>query len=199
MPRHSSTDIAIAATHDLTQALLHPSLSPPLSPSPNSQRQHLRRLADILQQHTDRPDIIRTIDPSDTPAAPMPTHAPPTAPPMAPTSLLRVAPLHNPTQPPVTTPLPTETPYTTPVPAVPLAVTPPITPPPKRLAWATTVTVSFDIIATYLSNTTHPGQRRRRTTKAQKKVADQATFPKASITIHPGLASATWPKRRSST
>jgi hypothetical protein len=43
----------------------------------------------------------------------------------------------------------------------------------------------------------NPGQRRRRATTAQKASADRAAFLSASITIHPGIKSHTWCKRRS--
>jgi hypothetical protein len=48
MPRHSSTDIFIAAAHDLTHALLHPAPPSPLSPITYSRRQQLLQLADVF-------------------------------------------------------------------------------------------------------------------------------------------------------
>jgi hypothetical protein len=210
MPLHSSTNITIAAAHDLTQALLHPSSAAPLLPLPDSQQRHIRQLAQIFQQHNGCPDTIPTIDPTNTPSPTMPTHTPPTALPRAPTPLPRMQPSHTPTLPPpvipapilrfaslhppkktARAPLPTAKPYAAPVPAVPLTVTPLSTPPPKRLTWATTVTGGIVPITTYISTTKNPGQNRRRATKAQNNAADRAAFLRASITIHPGLASTT--------
>jgi hypothetical protein len=68
MPRHSSTDIIIAAAHDLAQALLHPSPTSPLLPIHDNHRQHLRQQFDIFSQHTGRPDIIPSADPLPIPA-----------------------------------------------------------------------------------------------------------------------------------
>jgi hypothetical protein len=52
-------------------------------------------------------------------------------------------------------------------------------------------------IATYQSATINPGICRRRASKAQKRAADRAAFLSASITIHPGITTTTWIKRRS--
>jgi hypothetical protein len=52
MPRHSSTDVAIAAAHDLAQAMLSPSPSSPVSPITDSQRHQLLQLSNIFLQHT---------------------------------------------------------------------------------------------------------------------------------------------------
>jgi len=49
MPTASSSDIAFAAAHDLTQALLHPSPASVLSPISTSQRESLLQLATIFR------------------------------------------------------------------------------------------------------------------------------------------------------
>jgi hypothetical protein len=69
--------------------------------------------------------------------------------------------------------------------------------PPKCITWAQSVTGGIAPIITYQTATINPGQRRRRTTMAQKDSADGAAFLSASITIHPGIKSDTWCKRRS--
>jgi len=48
MPTASSTDIAMAAAYDLTQALLHPSPASALSPLTDSQKNALKELASIF-------------------------------------------------------------------------------------------------------------------------------------------------------
>jgi hypothetical protein len=73
MPIHSSTDIVMAAAHDLTHALLNPAPSSPLSPLNDSQRHRLLQLTDIFQQHTHHPDHI----PSEPPAASLSLVPPP--------------------------------------------------------------------------------------------------------------------------
>jgi plasmid stabilization system protein ParE len=61
------------------------------------------------------------------------------------------------------------------------------------------LTGGIALIATYISATINPGQRRRRATKAQTEAADRAAFLWAGITIHPSITSTAWSKRRSST
>jgi hypothetical protein len=85
------------------------------------------------------------------------------------------------------------------MPALSPTVAPQNTPAPKRITWATSVTGGIAPIVTYISATINPGQRRHRVTKAQTEAADRAAFLRASITIHPGITSITWSKRRSST
>jgi hypothetical protein len=197
MPCHSSTDIAIAAAHDLAQALLSPSPSSPLSPITESQRHQLLQLSSIFLQHTARPDDIpipqpqplHTITPSSlTPLVHSPFPAPDNAI-TAPPSVPRVAP------PASTTP--------SSAPAIVPRVAPAVTPTPrKRITWAPSITRGIAPIATYQTATINPGQRRqrrRRATTAQKAAADRAAFLSASITIHPGIKSRTWFKRRSAT
>jgi hypothetical protein len=192
MPRHSSTDVAIAAAHDLAQALLSPSPFSPLSPITERQCHQLLQLSSIFLQHTARPDDIpipqplHTITPSPpTPLVDSPFPAPDntiTAPPSVP----RVAP------PASTTP--------SSAPAIVPRVAPAVTPTPrKRITWVPSVTGGIAPIANYQTATINPGQRRRRATTAQKAAADRAAFLSASITIHPGIKSHTWFKRRSAT
>jgi hypothetical protein len=69
--------------------------------------------------------------------------------------------------------------------------------PPKRITWAPSVAGGIAPITTYQTATINPGQRRCRATIAQKASADRAAFLSASITIHPGIKSHTWTKRRS--
>ena len=66
MPTASSSDIAIAAAYDLTQALLHPSPASALSPFTDSQRHALEQLASIfgnLVAPTDPPTDESTLAP----------------------------------------------------------------------------------------------------------------------------------------
>jgi hypothetical protein len=192
MPRHSSTDVAIAAVHDLAQALLSPPPSSPLSPITESQCHQLLQLSSIFLQHTARTDDIPIPQPlhTITPSPPTPlVHSPFPAPDntiTAPPSVPRVAP-------PAST-----TPSSAPeiVPRVAPAATPT---PRKRITWAPSVTGGITPIATYQTATINPGQRRRRATTTQKAAADRAAFLSASITIHPGIKSHTWFKRRSAT
>jgi hypothetical protein len=67
---------------------------------------------------------------------------------------------------------------------------------PKRITWATSVTGGIAPIANYQTAAINPGQRPRRATAAQKNAADRVFFLSASITIHPGIKSHTWCKRR---
>jgi hypothetical protein len=231
MPRHSSTDIVMAATHDLARALLHPAPSSPLSPLTGSQRHRLIQLADIFQQHTHRPDHIPSEPPAVSlslvpPPNPFPIHDPDSVTLITPSPTLtdtptthpiaRVVPFPSrwgrtrtrvPTMPHCTTP-PTMNPASLPR-VVPTLVPPiraaaqspslsaaPASPPQKRITWANSVTGGIAPIATYQSATINPGIRRRRATKAQKLAADRAAFLSASITIHPGLTSISWGKRR---
>jgi hypothetical protein len=79
MPRHSSTDVAIAAAHDLAQALLSPPPSSPLSSITKSQRHQLLQLSAIFLLHTTRPDDIPIPQPlhTITPSPPTPlVHSP---------------------------------------------------------------------------------------------------------------------------
>jgi hypothetical protein len=184
MPRHSSTDIAIAAAHDLAQSLLSPLPSSPLSPITNSQRHQLLQLSSIFLQHTARPDNIPTSPPIHTisPAPPAPLiHSPLPVPdnsfPAAPVAP-RVAPTPATIQP---------NPRAT-VPRVEPTVT---STPPKRITWSPSVTGGIAPIATYQTATINPGQRRRRATTAQKASADRPPFIPASITTHPGIKSHT--------
>jgi hypothetical protein len=164
MPRHSSTDVAIAAAQDLAQALLSPSPSSPLSPITESQRHQLIQLSSIFLQHTAQPDNIITAPPSVPRVVTPATNTPSSAPAIVP----RVAPAATPTR-------------------------------RKRITWAPSVTGGIAPLATYQTATINPGQRRRRATTAQKSAADRAAFLSASITIHPGITSHTWFKRRSAT
>jgi hypothetical protein len=185
MPRHSSTDVAIAAAHDLAQALLSPSPSSPLSPITESQRHRLIQLSSIFLQHTARPYDIPI-----TPSPPTPLiHSPFPAPGNAITA--------PPSVPRVVTPT-TNTPSSAPaiVPRVAPAATPTHR---KRITWAPSVTGGIVPLVTYQTATINPGQRRRRATTAQKSDAVRAAFLSASITIHPGIKSHTWFKRRSAT
>jgi hypothetical protein len=190
MPRHSSTDAAIAAAHDLAQALLSPSPSSPLSPITDSQRHQLLQLSSIFLQHTARPDTIPRSQPLHTitqaPPAPL-IHSPFTVPDnsfITAPSVPRVAPTTSPIQPNVRATVPRVEPTVT-------------STPPKRITWAPSVTDGIAPIATYQTTTINPGQRRRRAIAAQKASADRAAFLSASITIHPGIKSHTWTKRRS--
>jgi hypothetical protein len=92
MPRHSSTNIGVAAAHDLTHALLQPAPSSPLSPLTGSRRHRLLQLAYIFHQHTHRPDHI----PSEPPAASLSLVPPPNP-----------LPFHDPDSVPAITPPPT--------------------------------------------------------------------------------------------
>jgi hypothetical protein len=217
MPRHSSTDIIIAAARDLAQALLHPSPTSPLLPIHDNHQQHLRQLSDIFSQHTGRPDIIPSEDPPPIPAAlpkvqpsPAPFIQPPppvlptmAAPPVSPfparwgRTRTRFAPAALlPAAAPMNAPLlrlvslPTMAPSHSPLSASP-PVAPTTTPSPKHITWATSVTGGIAPIATYVSTTINPGQRRR--------VQDRVAFLQASVTIHPGISSATWSKRHPNT
>jgi hypothetical protein len=71
--------------------------------------------------------------------------------------------------------------------------------PAGTVTWATSVTGGIAPITTYVSTTINPGQRRRHATKAQTEAANRAAFLRASITVHPGISSATWSKRCSNT
>ena len=53
MPKSSSTDGAIAAARDLTNALLHPSPASPLSPTSDCQHAALQQLSTIFNEITD--------------------------------------------------------------------------------------------------------------------------------------------------
>jgi hypothetical protein len=190
MPRQSSTDVAIAAARDLAQVLLSPSPSSPVSPITDIQRHQLLQLSNIFLQHTSRPDIIPIPPPlpTITPSPPSPLiHSPFPLPENSittPPSVPRVA--------------PTASPIHLNAPAVVPRVAPTATPsPPKRITWAPSVTGGIAPIATYQTATIDPGQRRRRATTAQKASADRAAFLSVSITIHPGIKSHTWFKRRS--
>jgi hypothetical protein len=68
MPHHSSMDIIIAVAHGLTHAPIHPYPASSLLPLADSHRQHLLQLADIFQQHTQRPDHVQTEPPADLPS-----------------------------------------------------------------------------------------------------------------------------------
>jgi hypothetical protein len=188
MPRHSTTDIAIAAAHDLAQALLSPSPSSSLPPIYDSQHHQLLQLSNIFLQHTSRTDDLPV-------PAPIPRVMPSPAPPQftsfavpesrtitPPSSHIPIpAPVQNSTTP---TSFPRVTPTST-------AATP------KCITWATSVMGGIAHITTYQTATLNPDQRRRRATTAQKNAADRADFLSASITIHPGIKSHTWCKRRS--
>jgi hypothetical protein len=185
MPRHSSTDVAIAAAHDLDQALLSTSPSSPLSQITESQRHQLLQLSSIFLQHTARPDTIPISPPlhTITPSPPAPLiHSPFPVPGNSittPPSVPRVAPIASPTQPST------------------LAIVPRVAPtatssPQKRIIWAPSVTGGIAPIDTYQTATINPGQRRRRATTAQKASADRAAFLSASTTIHPVIKSHTW-------
>jgi hypothetical protein len=221
MPRHSSTDIAIAAAHDLTHALLHPAPASPLSPLTDSQHHTLLTLSDIFKQHTQRPDQVPTAP--HTPSPPPPTMVAPTPPSdLTPPPLPRVAPASTFT----TTPKPTASPpprVVAPFPtrwgrtrkrdaAIPRVA--PTTypsvlrisarstkhstvPTPHNITWDPSVSGGIAPIATYQSATINPGIRRRRASKAQKLATDRAAFLSASITVHPGITATTWTKRRS--
>jgi hypothetical protein len=190
MPRHSSTDVAIAAAHDLAQALLSPSPSSTLSPITDRQRHQLLQLSSILLQHTARPDTIPNSPPlftiTQAPPAPL-THSHFPVPDNSFTttpSVPRVAPTSSPLQPNARATVPRVEPTVT-------------STPPKRITWAPSVTGGIAPIATYQTATINPGQRRHRATTAQKASADRAAFLSASITIHTGIKSHTWTKRRS--
>jgi hypothetical protein len=104
MPRRSSTDVAIAAAHDLDQALLSPPPSSPLYPITKSQHHQLLQLSSIFLQHTARPDTIPISQPlhTITPSPPAPLiHSPFPAPDdslTTPPSVPRVAPIASTTQ-----------------------------------------------------------------------------------------------------
>jgi len=75
MPTASSTDIAMAAAYDLTQALLHPSPASALSPLTDSQTNALRELAAIFGTVLSTPltaqlDLLPTLPIHDEPRVP---------------------------------------------------------------------------------------------------------------------------------
>jgi hypothetical protein len=183
MPRHSSTDIAIAAAHDLARALLSPPPASPLSPISNSQCHQLLQLSSIFLQHTSHPGNIPT-PPQLPTTTPSPSPPPVSSSPVQ-SSVPRVAPTATPNNP---THAPASAPRVAPT---------TIMNTPTRITWAPTVTGGIAPIATYQTTTINPGQRRRRATTAQKNAADRADFLSASITIRPGIKSHTWCKRRS--
>jgi hypothetical protein len=183
MLRHPSTEIAIAVAHDLARALLSPSPYSPLSPISDSQRHQLLQLSSIFLPHTPHPDNIPT-----PPQLPTTTQSP-TPPPIS----------SSPAQSSVQRVVPTATPNN---PANSQASVPRVAPAaiisnPKRITWAPTVTGGIAPIATYQTATINPGQRHRLATNAQKNAAHRAAFLSASITIHSGIKSHTWCKRRS--
>jgi hypothetical protein len=187
--RHHATPLIHRRRHrcaqDLAQALLSPSPSSPLSPITKSQRHQLIQLSSIFLQHTAQPDVIPITPSPPTPLLHSPFPAPDniiTAPPSVPR---------------VVTPA-TNTPSS--APAIVPRVAPAATPTPrKRITWAPSVTRGIAPLATYQTATINPGQRRRRATTAQKSAADRAAFLSASITIHPGITSHIWFKRRAIT
>jgi hypothetical protein len=180
MPRHSSTNIAIAAAHDLARALLSPPPSSPLSPIYDSQRHQLLQLSSIFLQHTSRTDNI----------------LPPPTLPMITTSIPSQPIASSPAPIPSHSPHPSPNNFTTTQVSLP-RMAPDTTSTQKRITWAPSVTGGIAPIATYKSATINPGQRRRRAMSAQKNAADRVAFLSASITIHPGIKSHTWCKRRS--
>ena len=75
MPTASSTDIAMAAAYDLTQALLHPSPASALSPLTDSQTNALKELAAIFGTVVSTPptaqlDLLPTLPTHDEPRVP---------------------------------------------------------------------------------------------------------------------------------
>jgi hypothetical protein len=92
--------------------------------------------------------------------------------------------------------VPTLVPPTIAAPQSPSSPALPASPQQKRITWADSVTGGIAPIVTYQSVSINPGIWRLRGTKDQKLAADRAAFLSASITIHPGLTSISWKKRR---
>jgi hypothetical protein len=120
MPQHSSTDIVISTAHNLTHAFLHPAPASSLLPLADSHRQQLLQLADIFQQHTQRPDQVPTEPPAELLSL---VPAPPTVPIVTPSPLWDSS---SPTDAPLTAPAPL--PNVAPSPAIVPMVAPTATP-----------------------------------------------------------------------
>ena len=156
MPKSSSTDAAIAATRDLTNALLHPSPVSPLSPISDSQHASLQQLSTTFHEITD-PGPAKILTP--TTVAKTPT-VPPGFEPLpipVPAAFTRVP------SPPSTTPL--SLPAS--LPRVPTQPHPPAPPAPAVDALPESPT------KTYQARTSNAGQRRRQRHKAQRAATKQ--------------------------
>jgi hypothetical protein len=158
MPKSSSTDAAIAAARDLTNALLHPSPASPLSPISDSKHAALQKLSTIFNEITD-PGPAKI--PTPTTVAKTPT-VPPGFEPLpisVPAALPRVpSPLS-------TTPSPLPASF----PRVPTQPRPPAPPAPAVGALPASPT------ETYQARTRNAGQRRRQQHKAQRAATKQAS------------------------
>jgi len=158
MPNSSSTDAAIAAARDLTNALLHPSPASPLSPISDSQHAALQELSTIFHEITD-PGSAKI--PTPTTVAKTPT-VPPGFEPLpipVPVALPRVP------SPPSTTP----SPLPASVPRVLTQPRPPAPPAPAVDALPESPT------ETYQARTSNAGQQRRQRHKSQRAATKPAS------------------------